>query len=398
MLKAKIYLGFIVNPFYLYCIAFLLAIIIYSWGWCVFFPKLSSNLLMFFLISFPFFIIAGYFLGKPGSRVEILQVRPLFLNDVIFCVIVFLGILNILIMGYLPILDRSNNYREFGAPVIDPLFNTMSIFFSVFYLKTFLYNKKRKYLVYILVILILQVLLFRRSTVIWIIVSSVFLLLLYYQRIRVMVVILCLICLPLFSFYFGLYGNFRSKLTKSFVINDLGASNSFKKTGISYNHYMTYLYISSPLANLQKNIDQGSGFSNNGDLKSFIFSCILPENLTRRLNGTLKPGIPECSLIHPELIVGTFLMASFCTMGWAGMIIMLFYVLIFSLICITIIRKMGTFQISTYCILSTSVFLLIFANFLTRLDVVLMLFVYPVVFNFLYTKTSDILLRSNLKG
>ena len=47
-------------------------------------------------------------------------------------------------MGYLPVLDRSHDYREFGMPVIDPVFNSLSIFFSVFFFQSYLGGKKEK--------------------------------------------------------------------------------------------------------------------------------------------------------------------------------------------------------------------------------------------------------------
>ena len=177
------------------------------------------------------------------------------LTDIIFCLLILLGVVNILYMGFIPVLDRSHNYREFGMPVIDPLFNSLSIFFSVFLFHSFLDTRKKRFLIYLLIILIFQAIIFRRSAMMWIITSSSFLFILYIRKIRILVIVLSIISIPVFSYCFGLYGNFRSNLTKSFVINDLGASETFKNSGISYNHYMTYLYLSSPLANLQKNID-----------------------------------------------------------------------------------------------------------------------------------------------
>jgi hypothetical protein len=194
-----------------------------------------------------------------------------------------------------------------------------------------------------------------------------------------------IICIPLLSYCFGLYGNTRSNLIKSVVLNDLGASETFRRTGISYNHYITYLYISSPLANLQKNVDEGNGFLNKGDLKSFIFYNIIPESFTMRLNRILNLESPGYSLITPQLIVGSFLMVSFFTLGWLGIIIMVFYLLAFILLCLYLLKRQDSFQLTTLCILSTSVSLLIFSNFLNRLDVILMLFIYPAIFQLIYS-------------
>jgi hypothetical protein len=312
------------------------------------------------------------------------------LNDAIFGLIVFLGTINVIYMGYLPIIERSDEYKEFGMPIIDPVFNTMSIFFSVFYFQSFLEHKKKRYIIYVLIILIIQVLIFRRSTIVWIITSSSFLFLLYKQKINLIIISAALICIPFFSYGFGLYGNTRSSLTKSKVLNELGASDLFKGSEISHNHYMTYLYVSSPLANLQKNIIEGNGFFNNGKVKDFLFYCLMPASVTIRLEKPLQLTSPVCSLITPGLIVGSFLMDGFFTMGWPGMVFMIFFLFVFIKLCLYIIRKCDAFSATTLSILSTTVTLLIFSNFLNRLDVILMLFIYPVLFHIIFSRNNRI--------
>jgi hypothetical protein len=95
-----------------------------------------------------------------------------------------------------------------------------------------------------------------------------------------------------------------------------------------------------------------------------------------------------CYLITPELIAGSFLMVAYYTLGWTGMIIMFLYLLLFILVGLVLIRKWRTFSSVTISLLSAAVSMLIFSNFLNRLDVILMLFVYPVLFHFIYTINS----------
>ncbi|MBK7627813.1 MAG: hypothetical protein IPJ16_11605 [Bacteroidales bacterium] len=289
-------------------------------------------------------------------------------------------------MGYMPFLRYDPHYREFGAPVIDPIFNTLSIFFSVFYLQTFLNSKKKKYLLYIFSILILQILIFRRSTVVWILLSSLFMLIYHYRRISLISILFLLALIPFLSYSFGVYGNYRSNLSKSFVIDDLGASESFKKSGMSHNQYISYLYVSSPLANLQTNINESKGFFNNRNLHSFIFYCVIPQSITLRAQKKLNLTAPSPSLISSELLVGTFLMVGFITMGWGGMILMLLLALIAICLCLYVTKRWNVFQVTTLCILESTVCLLIFSNFLNRLDVILMVFIYPVFFHLIFEK------------
>jgi hypothetical protein len=386
----EIDLGFISNPFYIFCIAFFLSILLYQIGWCEIFPPLSLGLILFLTATFFLFIFIGRKSFKKSLCPLHFNTKNQCLSDKIFLIIILLGITNVLYMGYLPVLDRSHNYREFGMPVIDPIFNTLSIFFSVILFHQFLDTRKKRFLIYFLFILIIQIIFFRRSTIVWILVSSAFFYILYRQRVSLSIIVLGIIAIPFASYFFGLYGNTRSNLTSSFVMNDLGASETFKNSKISYNHYMTYLYITSPLANLQKNIDQKKSEYTPEDVKSFVFYSLIPESFTLRLEKPFHLVQPSCYLISPNLIVGTFYMVAFYTLGWLGMVIITLILFLIILLCSYIIKRWRTFESATLSILCTTVSLLIFSNFLNRLDAILMLFVYPVIFHLLYKKNSKI--------
>ena len=160
---------------------------------------------------------------------------------------------------------------------------------------------------------------------------------------------------------------------------------------------MTYLYISSPLANLQKNIDAGNGIFNNKVFKDFVLYSIIPESVTIRLEKIWNLSPPRCNLITYQLIAGGLFMVGFYTLGWPGMIIMLLYLFVLIVLCLFLINKWRTFGVTTYAILCTTVCLSIFSNFLNRADVLLMLFVYPSLFHFLF-KRGNIFLNSRMIG
>lgn len=405
LLKAKVNLRFLVNPFFLYCIAFSVAIMFYLLGWSRIFPPLSPNLILFFALTFIVFIPAGIFLNKRGQGIVNQIPFISYIAEIVFGSILLLGLLNVLYMGYLPVADHSHDYRDFGMPVIDPLFNTLSIFFSVFMIHSFLDSRKKRYLLYFAIIAIVQILLYRRSTIIWIFTSSSFLYIFFKKKVSVVLLLVVFILIPFLSYCFGMFGIARGNLSRAFVLDELGASERFKNTGLSYNHYMTYLYISSPLANLQKNIDERNPNLNNGDFKSFLFYCLIPKSVTLRLEKPLhmtgpdnfhispnrleKPPHmtgPECSLISPNLTVGSFYMVAFFTLGWKGMIIIFLSLIVFILICLYVVKKCSSFGMEVYAILSTFVSLLIFSNFMNRLEVILMLVIYPVIFHFIFKR------------
>lgn len=393
LLRLKINISFLANPFYLYCIGFSLAIVIYQWKWSELYPELSFKLILFLILSFFPFIIAGYIFNKNKKQFPHFKPSSIKLNDKIFGIIIIIGIVNVLLMGYLPILDNSKNYRDFGVPFIDTLFNTLSIFFSVFFLHTYLGTKKKRLVLYIIIILLFQLLIFRRATIIWITISSVFIFLIYLKRIPLLLILIFVSILPICSYFFGLYGNKRSNVSKLMTLTNLGASDHFKNLGISHYHYMTYLYISSPVANLQENIGDDDGLTKIGDFKSFFFYSIIPKSLTMRLEKQLNLKPPECNTITPGLIVGTIFMVSYFTMGWLGILALLAFLFAFITVCLFVINKWNTFHSVTLSLLSTTTSFLIFDNFLIRFDVILMLFIYPVLFHYIYKQKMPLLSR-----
>ena len=296
----------------------------------VFLPRgMAIGLICFLIVSFVLFLIAGYKFGTKNGVFLYHNEEARLLDGIIFFVILVLGIINIGYMGYLPIIDRSHDYRNFGMPVIDTLFNTMSIFFSIYFIQSYLSKKNKIKLLYFSVILLFQIFIFRRSTIVWILTSAVFLFILNKQKITFLHILAGIIFIPIFSFFFGLYGNIRSNLSDTFVIDDLDASDAFIRSGVHHNHYMTYLYIASPLANLQKNINEDDSFYNRRDLKGLFFYSLVPESITMRLEERLGLNHPDCNLITHELIVGTFFMISYYTMGWFGMIIMFLFLAVY---------------------------------------------------------------------
>ncbi|MGD0340079.1 MAG: hypothetical protein ABSA76_00005, partial [Bacteroidales bacterium] len=377
-------------PFFLYCLGFLLALFLYSWNWSNIYPVLSFHLIIFLVSSFIPMILAGIILEKNKNSYTNITFISVFSNDLCFILILFLGLLDVLLMGYIPFFNRSIDYRKFGAPVVDVLFNTLSIFFSLLFLQSFLVQKRNRLLIYFFIIIAVQVFLFRRSTIVWISVSALLMLAQYKKKLSLYILALLVISLPLLSYVFGFMGNYRSNITHEEYNTKLGVSEKFDRTGLSQNHYMTYLYISSPLANLQKNVESEKGFVYKQDYIKFFFYCIAPASLTMRMEKRMNIYPPEPSLITPWLIVGTCFMLSYLTMGWMGMIIMAFYIFTFIVVTLLCIRKWNSFSLIGLSLLSTAASLLIFDNILNRLDIVMMVFLYPLGFHFINKATMKL--------
>ena len=121
LLNRRIDVGFITNPFYLYCITFMLTAFLYFWGWSDLFPDLSSGLFAFLVCSFLVFVLLGKEFWKSSSSASDQPELNSSVNDILFWIIILMGLLNVILMGYLPVLNRGIDYRDFGTPVLDPL-------------------------------------------------------------------------------------------------------------------------------------------------------------------------------------------------------------------------------------------------------------------------------------
>jgi oligosaccharide repeat unit polymerase len=382
ILSGKIRLGWMLNPFHLYCISFLVIILLYQLNWCLLYPPLSVSLIIFFCLSFILFFLIGIRFKVKLDTVGDSFPTELF-NNLMFITICFLWIANVGLMGYIPIFDRTHDYKEYGISVIDPLFNTLSIYLASSYSYTYLRTRRKKMLVLVSIIIVLQLLLLRRASIAWILTSISFTSVIIYKKISIRSLLIIVILIPVFSFLFGFLGNFRSNFKKDEIFTNLGASTWYKNSNLSHNHYMTYIYLTSPLANLQKNINNVDRLAGKGEYVDFVEYCILPNSVILRLerNNLITP--PQIQLVYPYLIVGTLFMTATATLGWVGLLIMMLLLLIFIYFSLYISKKSIEFHIPTVSLLLTTVSLSFFTNFLNRSDIILILFCYPLIFHIL---------------
>jgi len=387
LLKHEFNFSWIVNPFFAYCLAFVFSILLYLMGWSSIYPELTTSLLVFFLLSFIPFIIGGLYLNKHISlNLQDHSVKPL-MFDIPFCLLSCLGILIFILGGYVPFFRENYNYKEFGLPVIDTLFYSLSIYLSVFYLSSYLASRSRKLLIYLLVIIVFQILLFNRYTLLWIFISALYLLIINKRSIPPVFLIIGIVLFVIASYCFGLFGNLRSSFSKEYVLNELYASSRFNDLRISHNYYITYLYISSPLANLQENLNE-TDQSKNRDLKNYLLYSIFPISITKRVEKPLHISPPEYNLIIPSLTAGTYFMNGCFSYGWTGMVLLEIFFILYILGVLAIIPHNSPFFIISIVLLTTTASLLIFDNFLTRMDVILNLFIYPFIFHHLQLRMS----------
>jgi len=215
----------------------------------------------------------------------------------------------------------------------------------------------------------------------------IYLLIVYKRKVRPICIFAGIVLFFIASYCFGLFGNMRSSFSKEYVLTDLYASSRFNDLNLSHNFYITYLYISSPLANLQKNLNEIEQMPTR-DFKDFLFYSIFPLSISKRVEKPMNMSPPEYNLIIPSLTAGTYFMNSCFTFGWTGMVLMEIFLIIYIIGVLSIIPHNSPFYIITFTLITTMASLLIFDNFLIRMDVILILFIYPLIFHHLNLRVS----------
>jgi len=195
-------------------------------------------------------------------------------------------------------------------------------------------------------------------------------------------------------YLFGVAGNWRtikdiSSYSPTFddsynsdVILKLGdASDSFKHNIIPNEFFWTYLYVTSPLSNLEYNVEKNSPSFTLSNAFSLFTNEILLDAVSKRVDESfnIKPKKPD--LIVEQLTVCTTLAGSYDYAGWGGMVffMVLFSVFPLAYICLILKNPLGVIGIATLC---TMFFFSMFDNMLILSGLTTQL-LFPILFSFI---------------
>lgn len=185
------------------------------------------------------------------------------------------------------------NYIDFGLPIIHVLLIsgfTMMALFSFYSFQSIIDKKKKKSLIKICIgCLFPFVLFFNRGGLMFILVGIT---LIYLMNVKKVTSKLCGVIIGglLVLYIFGVMGDARTDLEpdQHFILELGKATDGFRDSAIPKEYFWSYIYIASPIGNLQHNIDysepQEYGLSNLGELFLFEFT---PTIFSKRINELL---------------------------------------------------------------------------------------------------------------
>jgi len=306
------------NPYFSYAMAFTISLIAYAFGWSTLYPSLSVTLFLFIAITIALHLLFSFYWRNKINMVYFPASQ--FLNPVIATIFIYiLWTVDFIYEGGIPLVkiltNRPYNYRLFGVPTLHVFTVTFGSFFTVYLFSLFIEQKKKIYLILYLVNLFAALLIYSRAMLLFNISSSVFVYFLKSPRLS-WKRICFLVITPTFLIYlFGLLGTIRisfeskEKYNSSTFLTIGQASGSFRNSHLPNEFFWGYIYLSSPLANLQQNINT---FSVPPASVSRTFQHIYNEMsfdfISKRINRVLgveraaENNLPELPLMFPLFI------------------------------------------------------------------------------------------------
>lgn len=378
------------NPYYIFNIVLIIIILLYSFYFSSYYPNLSINLIIFLAILI--------FLLFVGEAIFNLLIRQTNLSDYNnradnYNRATFFAILGTLIEGIysrgFPLFTFSDD-SVYGIPVFH-VFLTVFISFVINLIFLKIINSKNNFHDDILIIinLICLFLGLSRSVIVITLLNSLWLFLLKKksQKVKFNKKILLSLCVILGLYAFGLIGNYRSNLQlnhdqnifDSSLISQVGGNPKVANNKITGPFFWDYIYITSPLANLQ-NMVNNKRFDNENTSDYLMLSQILPDTISNRLFPEVKNEDISGYQINSVLTVGTVFYRCYYISGWLGLFLMILYMMLFPIFYILLINYFAPeYLILGIAFLNTTYLLNLFGN-MFNFSITAWLLVVPFIF------------------
>jgi len=373
------------NPFYIYPASFLLVFVIYCLGWSTLFPSLSFSVITFFLFTFAISI----FIGFSVDTLRLIAYRPIDRNTISikrFIFLIYLGYgIEFLVFREIPLLTLINGgggigYAEFGIKVFHVVLATFNSFYLVYLFHLYLSKKKKSLLFYYLMCYIPPILIVNRGMIIIGALTCFFVFLLSLKKnISFKKFILIGVLSLVILYAFGYFGNLRSANSDpDYIPKESAVTDSFLESNIPKEYYWTYLYLGSPLANFQNNVNITDEVDYN-IVKLIVMECF-PEIISKRLAVVFGYEREGHHQLRKWLTVGTVYSKAYSYAKWLGPIVLFIYGILVMIISLVLVPKSSAYHITAIAIVSTLVFMNTFDNMFTFSGISLQLF-YVVLFS-----------------
>jgi len=317
-----------INIFYGYGIIWIIVMFFYFLGWSDLCKPIEMPLIFFLCFTSVTSILVGFLYRKKLQFIKLQDNPHKKMTITILLIIIYVA--EIVYEKKLPLISvlKGKSYTSIsfnGIPNVHLLISSFSIFYCIYLSYIFACFHKKKVLIEITLIVFFFFLLVQRQNII--ICIAMLINILYCSisdkekkkntQLKRKIVFICYILLILY--FFGIFGNMRYGATwdwnDSSMISSLGKINNKYPSFLPKEYFWTYIYILSPLLNLNHNITIRNVMYNGKGL----FLEFIPEFI--RHNFFQYTPVPM-SLQVSSLTVCTAYARSYIYFGYIGMYLM----------------------------------------------------------------------------
>jgi len=366
-----------INPFYVLVFSGITVISMFFLKWSIFYNQLSLQMYMFFIINTATAFSLGFiFRKKLRYKNTYFRIKyPKLIGGVILLGFLF----DILYSKEIPLVSMltssGSRYDEVEhLPLFYPLLSSVNVFVIVCLFYSYLCCKNKVCLYVALLLLFPFVINVGRGLVVMSIVPCL-LMYLSTKNMFLSVKKIATIFLVLLSilYVFGYAGNIRSASvlserlhrtsTDEIILSLGGATEEFKESYIPSEFLWGYLYVVSPICNLNNNIL--IGISEGGGDEFFVYN-FAPQSMQKNMFTKFEKD--KSFLVVDTFNVSTAFALPYSQFGWAGVFFFQVYLYVLFFFFLFLLQK-SKYKIIYLSLFSTSMLLVWFENVLV-LDVI----------------------------
>lgn len=380
-----------INPFYISAISFLGTILVFSLRWSEYYQELDTELYLFIISNILINVILGFTLRKKLKFVKLSKENKKIPKIIL---LIFLGYLvNFVYAKEIPLINAmlgiGTYYGEIKMlPTFYPLLMSLNVFSAIYVFYHYLSFKDIKYFRYSLILLLPFLINMGRGVLFMTLIPCI---LLYFSQSKFKVSIKIafkVIAIALVSlFIFGYLGNLRTppsylqNISPSERILVIGnATDEFRDSIVPYEFFWTYIYIASPIANLNEFMNYEQEDSN---IYEFIVYNFFPQSLRKR-SMNIDIINPKQHLVIDTFNVSTAYAIPYLQFGLIGIFLyQITYLLLFFILYLML--KKSQYKSIFLSIYSVIALLSLFSNMLV-LDVLII----PIILCVILKVTSKI--------
>lgn len=373
----------VANPFYLYSIVWGSILVLYILHYSDLYPEIGNELVSFLLFTLLVSFFIGYrlrrlFIYTPIVNFNISKIKRW------LGIFLFLFIVECLSERFVPIIplllgNVNMDIRDFGFPIIHVVLCNGLSFLALYsyhcYRSTSNKLARCKLRNYILLSVTVGILLINRSMLMTIGIGILLIYLLSSSKPKKAFFLGVLLATGGF-YFFGVLGNLRIDREKNEnMILKIGlATETFKESIIPSEFFWGYLYMTSPLSNLQNTVER-KVVPTSIDLKSWLILELLPETVSNNIKKYFSLEEKSPDLVFEALNVSTFYASSYAYLGWFGLFAMFTFMIFYVLISLLLIPRSSPLFVLGFIYMSIIIILNVFDNMFTYIGIVPQVFI-----------------------